>query len=386
MLRKEYHSEGLLQASAYQIVTMPIRDHEGEGIIAGEGSSARSLRSDIGADKLARKAAKNEGGPIDRRAIPALAKESFWTAPDGHQIRRIDWPAGTSQRGSVLFLPGRGDNYEKYLESLEELHRAGWRVTAADWRGQAGSGRLGGNPFTGHIEDFAIWIDDLAALWQQWQAATPGPHVLAAHSMGGHLVTRALIEQRLRPDAVFLSAPMLATGGPPLPLPILHFAARLMTWLGDARRPAWKWSEKPGEFPEGRQDLLTHDDARYADELWWRETRPELVMGPGSWRWVERAYASTRVLDRSGAMEQVDVPVLMVSTTHDELVSHTAAERAAQRLPKGELAVFGPEARHEILRETDEVRAKAMAAILQFLDRVAPKESPESTGPESASE
>lgn len=312
---------------------------------------------------------------IDRRSIPAKASETRWSAPDGHAVRRIDWPGAEAARGSILFLPGRGDFYEKYLETLEEWHRAGWRVTAADWRGQAGSGRLGDDDVTGHIVDFGDWVADLAALWTAWKAETPGPHILAGHSMGGHLVMRALVEKVVDPDAVVLSAPMLGMAGPPLPLSILQGLAKLMTRLGKPTRPAWKWSEKPGEIPARRRDLLSHDAQRYADELWWREQRPELVMGPGSWGWVERAYASTRVLERKGAMEAVEVPVLIVSTSNDKLVSHPAAVRASERLPKGELVAFGPEAHHEILRETDEVRNRAMNAIEEFLDRTAPQRS-----------
>ena len=311
---------------------------------------------------------------IDRRAIPPAARESIWRAADGHGLRRIDWPGAADRlRGSILFFPGRGDNYEKYLETLEQWHRAGWRVTAADWRGQAGSGRLGKDAVTGHVEDFAIWIDDLAHFWDSWVAETPGPHVLAGHSMGGHLVMRALVDHRVSPDAVVLSAPMLGVKGPPLPLPLLHAVARVMTAVGDPMRQAWKWSEKPGELPAGRASLLTHDPDRYADEEWWRNARPELVMGPASWRWVERAYASARAIEAPGALEAVNVPVLILSTSADKLVSHPANLRAARRLPKGELLAFGPEAEHEILREVDAVRDKAMAAIADFLDRVAPK-------------
>ena len=288
-------------------------------------------------------------------------------------MRRIDWPGASDQpRGSILFFPGRGDNYEKYLETLEQWHRAGWRVTAADWRGQAGSGRLGKDAVTGHIEDFAIWIDDLAHLWEGWVAETPGPHVLAAHSMGGHLVMRALVEGRVDPDAVVLSAPMIGVNGPPLPLPVLHAVARLMCAVGDPTRQAWKWSEKPGEMPASRASLLTHDPDRYADEQWWRDHRPELVMGPASWRWVERAYASSRKLEHPGALERVEVPVLILSTSTDKLVSHAANLRAARRLPRGEMVAFGSEAHHEILREADPVRNRAMAAITEFLDRVTP--------------
>jgi lysophospholipase len=37
------------------------------------------------------------------------------------------------------------------------------------------------------------------------------------------------------------------------------------------------------------------------------------------------------------------------------------------------MVAFGPEARHELLREADPVRARVMAAIAEFLDRVAPR-------------
>lgn len=315
-------------------------------------------------------------GAIDRRAIPPHASESTHVLADGHAIRRIDWPgAAGGERGSILFLPGRGDFYEKYLETLEQWHRAGWRVTAVDWRGQAGSGRLGKDAVTGHVDDFTDWTSDLAHFWSTWRREAPGPHVLAGHSMGGHLVMRALVDDLVDPDAAILSAPMIGMSGPPLPLGLLHLVARLMTKLGEPTRPAWKWSEKPGEMPARRSALLTHDADRYADELWWREERPELVMGPGSWGWVERAYASARRLEEAGAMEAVQVPVLVISTSADRLVSHAAAVRAARRLPKGELLAFGEEARHEILREADPVRDRAMAGIAEFLDRVVPQES-----------
>jgi lysophospholipase len=312
--------------------------------------------------------------PIDRRAIPSDASESLWRAADGHAIRRIDWPGDrTRPRGSILFLPGRGDHYEKYLETLEEWHRAGWCVTAADWRGQAGSGRLGRDATTGHIGDFTVWLDDIAQLWRAWQAATPAPHAVAAHSMGGHLALRAVAEGHIRPDALVLIAPMLGMAGPPLPLPVLHGVAGIMKRIGHPARPAWKWSEKPGELPAARVDLLTHDPDRYEDELWWREHRPELVMGPGSWGWVERAYASSRSLFAAGVLEHVTTPTLMLATTADRLVKFAAVERACARMPQCELVRFGDEARHEILREVDAVRKRAMSEITRFLDRVAPR-------------
>jgi lysophospholipase len=311
---------------------------------------------------------------FDRRKIPERATETRWALPDGHSLRRIDWPgrdglAAAAPRGSLLYMPGRGDFYEKYLETLDHWSNEGWRVTAADWRGQGMSGRLGMDAVTGHVADFSVWVDDLAALWAAWCAETPGPHVLVTHSMGGQIALRALAENRIDPVAAVLVAPLLDVAGPPLPRWLLHGAVRLMAALGDPRRPAWKWSEKPGQVPADRAALLTGDADRYADELWWREHRPEVVMGPGSWGWLERAFASMRGLERPGVLERIQTPVQFLAAERDRLVGLGGILRAAARLPQGELLRFGPEARHELLREGDVVRSRALAAIDEFLDR-----------------
>lgn len=310
---------------------------------------------------------------FDRRAIPSTAQESRWALPDGHPIRRIAFAPAASlpARGSLLFMPGRGDFYEKYLETLAGWADQGWHVSAADWRGQAGSGRMTPDPMVGHIADFAVWITDLGALWRDFVANNPPPHVLVGHSMGGHLVLRAVAERAALPDALVLSAPMLGFVSP-IPQAVQPFVGRLMCRIGDPARIAWPVSEKPGSPLDKRPSLLTHDPERYADETWWREARPELAIGPASWRWVERAAASIERLNAPGVLEAVETPVLLLAARNDALVAWSAIARAAERLPRSELAAWGPEARHEVLREVDAVRSKVLAAVDDFLNRMAP--------------
>ncbi|ANU08596.1 alpha/beta fold hydrolase [Paraurantiacibacter namhicola] len=302
--------------------------------------------------------------------VPSNATETLWRAEDGHRIRTIMWaPPEGGIRGSILFMPGRGDFYEKYLETFEHWRLQGWQVSAADWRGQAGSGRLGTDKTTGHVEDFATWTKDLAQYWDHWRETTPGPHVIAGHSMGGHLVLRAVAEGRVKPNAMILSAPMLGFLPESVPLGVSASLAAIMRRIGDPRRPAWKVSEKPGTQLETRIKLLTHDEDRYADEAKWIEQRPVLKMGPGSWGWLTAAINSIKYLESPGTLEAIEVPSFIFGTSADLLVGFRAIERAASRIPGADFLPFGKEARHEILREIDPVRQRALGGIDDFLDR-----------------
>ena len=77
-------------------------------------------------------------------------------------------------------------------------------------------------------------------------------------------------------------------------------------------------------------------------------------------------------IDRRSALCGVTVPVFIAMTAVDALVSPAAILRAARWIPGAELLRFGPEARHELLREADPIRSRVLAAIAGFLDRVAP--------------
>ena len=304
--------------------------------------------------------------PDQRRAYPADAVIGSWHAPDGWELRTFDRP-GDGERGSILWLGGRGDIFEKYLECFAQWHDAGWSVTSFDWRGQGGSGRLLPDRRVGHIDDFAIWIDDLAAFWTDWVARMPAPHVVMGHSMGGHLVLRALIERRIAPVAVVLSAPMLGFEASASRTALTKLAVRVLARVVP-HALAWKENERPGASAP-RATYLTHDDARYADELWWRGEQPDLALGPPSWGWMGAALRSYQVIDAAHAVEGVAVPVCIVATDGDQLVSPAAIRAAATRLPNCDLLMFDKTAAHEVLREVDVVRDAGLARIEAFLDQ-----------------
>lgn len=299
-----------------------------------------------------------------RRAIPADARVSTWYAADRWPIRRFDWPAA-KPRGAILFQTGRGDVFEKYLEAFAHWHDAGWSVSAFDWRGQGGSGRLSANRNVGHADDFAAWTADLSDFWRSWAAEQHGPHVVIGHSMGGYLVLRALVDRVIDADAAVLVAPMLGLRSP-VGARAGGWLASLMRRAGDPARAAWKGGEKPGARVD-RQSILTADAERYSDEDWWYAQSPELRLGPPSWAWLAEAFAGTQALQRDPALARMTTPTLMLLAERDALVDPRAAAAIGGRLPDAEVIRFGAEAAHELLREADPVRDRALAAIDTFL-------------------
>ncbi|WP_343526318.1 alpha/beta hydrolase [Sphingomonas sp.] len=300
--------------------------------------------------------------------LPLAPWLSAWTAPDGWVHRRFDRPhvEGVARRGRLLFQTGRADMIEKYADAIDHLRAQGWDVTAFDWRGQGGSGRLAQDD-TGHIDGFDRLIDDLAAFYREWTVEAEGPHVVLGHSMGGFVTLAALAAGRIAPDAAVLVAPMLAMRSP-----IGQWAgtalARWQSGRGDPLRPAWPRLETPAAAT-ARQKRLTHDLVRFADQQAFRQRWPALCRGSPSWTWVAESFRATAALRADPAVARIATPVLMLVALADRLVDARAAARIAARLPQGELVCFGAGCAHEILREADPIRANAFAAIDAFLRR-----------------
>jgi lysophospholipase len=305
---------------------------------------------------------------LDRRSRPEGATFSEWRAADGWTLRRMDWtqPNGVAARGSLLFAGGRGDFIEKYLEPIAHWHDRGWNVISFDWRGQ---GHSRGSIVGGNFTDFDPLVVDLDAILAEMVAERPGPHVAIGHSMGGHILLRTLAERRPPLDAAVLVAPMLAVNTYPTPPVAARWLARTLSTMG--ARDLTLWPEKSGGASGPlRQANLTRCSERYADESWWKTEEPGFHLGAPSWGWMDAAFRSTSRHEPK-LLRQVTIPVLLVGTERDRLVSPQAIRAAAAALPKVELRMFD-DAAHELLREIDPVRLQTLAWIDDFLDRHAP--------------
>ena len=139
----------------------------------------------------------------------------FETAPDGTRLRIGHWPSasggngGGAGGGRIVLCHGRTEFLEKYTETIDELTGRGFEVWSMDWRGQGASDRTLKNPHKGHIDRFETYLADLSWFFDEIIGPADGKTVLMAHSMGGHIALRAVLEGRIQPDRLILSAPMI---------------------------------------------------------------------------------------------------------------------------------------------------------------------------------
>ncbi len=299
------------------------------------------------------------------RTRPPEADFSWWMASDGQRLRRMDWrqSEGERARGKLLFLGGRADFIEKYFEAYGHWHRAGWNVTALDWRGQ---GLSVGEKAPENPGSFKAFIEDLEGFRASWQSEGEGPFVAIGHSMGGHLLLRHLVEHSPSLDAIVLVAPMLLVNGAPVPDWLAPNFAEFMCMIGLRGKPMWKTPQALNRPGSRRQALLTGCRERYEDELWWWEQQPEFKLEAPSWGWIRAAYRSSMKSFTPAKLARVQTPVLLLGTELDRLVSPAEIRRAARLLPRAELLMFGDSA-HEILREEDRIRDQALERIDTFL-------------------
>lgn len=298
-------------------------------------------------------------------AEAAEGGRAVWLDARGARIRAAVWPGG--DRGTAMIFNGRTEYIEKYGRVAAELRARGFSVATLDWRGQGLSARALDNPMKGHVGDFTEYQRDIEALLLAPAfAELPRPQVLLCHSMGGCIGMRALIDSRLAPKAVVMSAPMLGiemTGPSRIAAPVITTVSRL-TGLEDRFTPDPKPNVAYVDKTEFADNLLTSDAEHYD---WMRRqlaAEPGFALGPPTVGWLAAAMAEMRDLAAAPAPA---VPMLMLLGDREEIVSPAAIRDFAARAPECELVEIAG-AKHEGLMETPEIRGEIWRRIDGFLE------------------
>lgn len=301
--------------------------------------------------------------PLVANDGPPGAQAHWLRAADGVRLRVVHWPAPAGARGTVLILPGRTEWAEKYGLAAAALVAQGWGAVAVDWRGQGLADRALPDPRPGHVGDFAEYRRDLRAVLE-W-AAPLGPMPWIAHSMGGCIALRGLVDG-LRPPAAAFSAPMWGLATPPLLRAAVGLQARLARPFG--RDLGYTPTTGPDHGLPGMSfDLnpLTRDRAMFDRMKAHLAAEPLLAIGGPTLRWMGAALAEMAALARAPAPP---VPAVIGLGGAERIVSPAAIRARAARWPGAELRDY-PGAEHELLMERPEVRDDLIARACALFAR-----------------
>lgn len=290
---------------------------------------------------------------------------AWWlTARDGMRVRIAAW-ARQAEKGTILLFPGRSEYAEKYGRTAADLAACGFATIAIDWRGQGLADRMLDDPMVGHVHAFQDYQSDVAALLDAAEVLDlPRPFYLLAHSMGGCIGLRAVMEG-LPVAACVFSGPMWGIQ------------------MADALRPvAWSlsWSSRkigmghayaPGTEPESyvlsepfETNKLTRDRDMYDHMIRHLEAHPELGLGGPSLRWLHEALSECRALRREPSPP---LPCLTLVGDAEEIVDVGRIHERMARWPGGKLETINA-GRHEVLMEDAATRDAIARSICDFFD------------------
>lgn len=287
------------------------------------------------------------------------------TASDGVRLRAAFW--GDGARPLVAICPGRTEMVEKYGPTVTELTAHGFDVAVIDWRGQGLSDRLCDPRLRGDVPDFADYQKDVRAYWAWLDGTSTQPRHILAHSMGGCIALRALVDG-LAARSVAFSAPMWGLTLPAATMSVVAPLTALLRLAGQDTREVPGASEEfeLWNFPFERNEL-TRDRNCYAWAQAQLRAHPDLRLGAPSMRWLAAALREMAALDM---LPSPTLPALCGFGTGDKIISQQAIRTRMARWPGASLTEYDG-ALHELMLEWTSVRCDFLSRCTALFTRMA---------------
>jgi len=294
------------------------------------------------------KAGVRQRDPLAHRTNDTERKrDAAWLEmPDGQPLRLHDWPLPQA-RGGVLLVHGLGEHAGRYADLARWFNARGHAARSYDQRGHGES--PGPRGVLSHPDDL---LADLAVVHADYARTLGAAPLLLGHSMGGLVALRAVLDERITPQALVLSSPALRSHASPglrrLAATLARLAPNLRLRNGlDLER----LSHDPLVVAAYRDDALCHDrvSPRLAD-------------------FIFRAGAAC-IADA----DRLEVPALLLVAGEDALVDaagsrdFSAAAARTKRLTTRYFAGLY----HELFNEAEPGRGQVLMQLEDWLERLA---------------
>ncbi len=275
---------------------------------------------------------------------------------DGTPVTAYRWDTGGPPRAIVQLTHGMGEHARRYDHVALALTQAGYVVYAQDHRGH-GASVGSGSPGDIGADGWLALVADIGGLTTVARAEHPDiPVILLAHSMGSFAAQQYLLDHSRDTDAVIL------TGTAVLDLlePALDLDQPLdLTGFNAPFAPART------DF-----DWLSRDDA--VVDAYIADPMCGFGLDPAAGK---QMFASARRVADPAALGAIrpDLPVYIAAGEMDPVNAGLAlltplAERLAAAGLRDVTVVTYPDARHEILNETN--HDEVITAMIAWIERV----------------
>jgi lysophospholipase len=277
---------------------------------------------------------------------------------------------GFGAKGDIVLVPGQGEFIGKYYEVAYDLLQRGFStVHIIDHRGQGESQRLlPKTPKRGSVEKFDNYIRDLAAFVNRLHEQRPTrKFYLLAHSMGG-AVSALYLESARQAGIHIFNAAVLASPMFEVKAPVVQKGRRLILLLDTICNLG-----QCDEFAIGQShfnEYTTFDgNGGTSSEVRWNAIRdyakanPNVTISGPTYRWVREAVTSSVRI--SNIAPPPATPVLLFQGGKDTTVITPPQNVYCAKSPSCTLVRY-ENAKHEVLRETDDIRSDALDRIDRF--------------------
>ena len=265
------------------------------------------------------------------------------TSRDGTRLHSRTWSPTAAPRGSILLVHGYGEHIGRYDHVGEALVGAGFQVLGLDLRGHGKSdGRRG------FIRRFDDYLDDVAALATA-AAASPRPHFLVGHSLGGLVALHYALQHSDQLDGLVLSSPYLRLRFPVPKSKVLigRLASRILPTLA---------------LPTG----LRGSDVTRDPEMQRLYDSDPLNNKIATSRWFTEATAAQEALP--GLLGALKLPLLVLQGAADAVADPAGTEAAYQVVEAKDKTLHLLEGQaHEIFNEPLADRTRTLGLLTAWL-------------------
>jgi len=287
---------------------------------------------------------------------------SFKNPETEHEIAYAQMISPDNQK-NLLILPGLSEFCEKYIESATLFYKEGYNIFIIDWAYQGRSTRLKENRDKRHSDGYQSDLSDLHFFITTFIGKQNSLFILA-HSMGGHIAMRYMIEYVHSIKAASISAPMLKINS-------LQYGQKLYLKILDCLPFIDKFYVPKGKDWSRNSRALMSDGNFSSDPIRgnihrdWSRAEKQLRLGSPTFKWLKESLKSMLKLQNS--YEEISTPLLVGIAENETIVDNNEVEKAATKI-KGIKLITLQNSKHEILMEKDEIRDIFLDETLQLFN------------------